>query len=270
MVKGISKQRLLVYVAVLCLVGIAAGIVPLGSMLRDLRREYKLNPEAWSHLPNRRLVGKVMKDAMEVRMEHHSTWNGIRVLQFPSDLMTYQEIITETRPDLIVETGTAWGGLTLFLATVLDSLGEPGRVVTIDIEAQEWRETVAYGQYDRRLLKRIRFLHGSSTAPEIFQTVSEMAQGANVLLILDSLHTSEHVHQELQLYSQLVSPGGYLLVNDTTIGGRYLDESWDLLEVGPLYGVRRFLEESSDFEFAHDRQRFAVSCMHSGILRRVR
>ena len=59
-------------------------------------------------------------------------WLGVRTAKCPFDLWIYQEILWETRPDLIVECGTAWGGSALFLASVLDQLGF-GAVVTIDV-----------------------------------------------------------------------------------------------------------------------------------------
>ena len=99
--------------------------------------------------------------------------------------------------------------------------------------------------------------------------MSDTIQGTKVLVILDSLHTKEHVYNELMLYSQLVSPGGYLIVNDTSLGGLYLREGWKPRRIGPLYGVKRFLEENPQFELAHDQHAYAVSCMHSGILRRL-
>src|SRR5207302_9263495 len=56
---------------------------------------------------------------------------GFQTLKYPTDLWTYQEIVADTLPDVIVETGTWHGGSALFLATICDGL-EHGRVVTID------------------------------------------------------------------------------------------------------------------------------------------
>ncbi len=61
------------------------------------------------------------------------SWFGHRTLKCPFDLWTYQEIIVDTRPDVIVESGTAFGGSALYLATVLDALGH-GRILSIDTE----------------------------------------------------------------------------------------------------------------------------------------
>ena len=52
-----------------------------------------------------------------------ATWLGAQALKNPLDLWIYQEIMVETRPELIVETGTYRGGSALFLASMCDLLG---------------------------------------------------------------------------------------------------------------------------------------------------
>src|SRR5271165_5642128 len=59
-------------------------------------------------------------------------WMGFQTLKCPMDLWTYQEILVETEPDLIVECGTRYGGSAAYLASLCDLLGR-GRVVSIDI-----------------------------------------------------------------------------------------------------------------------------------------
>src|SRR4051812_31456755 len=58
-------------------------------------------------------------------------WLGYETLKCPLDLWIYQELIVAGRPDVIVETGTRFGGSALFLASVCDQIGH-GRVVSID------------------------------------------------------------------------------------------------------------------------------------------
>src|SRR3954454_16076486 len=43
-------------------------------------------------------------------------WMGVPALKCPFDLWVYQEILHDTKPDLVLETGTARGGSALFLA----------------------------------------------------------------------------------------------------------------------------------------------------------
>src|SRR5918993_532116 len=59
-----------------------------------------------------------------------ASWLGTQALKNPLDLWVYQEIMAETRPEVIVETGTYRGGSSYFLASICDLLGV-GEVVSI-------------------------------------------------------------------------------------------------------------------------------------------
>ncbi len=91
-----------------------------------------------------------------------ATWLGAQALKNPLDLWVYQEILFETRPELIVETGTYRGGSALFLASMCDLLGA-GEVVSIDIEPLR----ADYPEHPR-----ITYLGGrSSTDPGVLDEV---------------------------------------------------------------------------------------------------
>ncbi len=97
-----------------------------------------------------------------------ATWLGAQALKNPLDLWVYQEIVFETRPEVIVETGTYRGGSALFLASICDLVGT-GEVVSIDIEPE--RE-----DYPRH--PRITYLAGrSSTDPDVVADVAKRAAG---------------------------------------------------------------------------------------------
>src|SRR5918999_4422763 len=98
-------------------------------MLRRLARSV-------SFRAGRRLDRAAIARAHDVFYESNAwtnaTWLGTQALKNPLDLWVYQEIIAETRPELIVETGTWRGGSALFLASISDLLGL-GEVVSIDV-----------------------------------------------------------------------------------------------------------------------------------------
>jgi cephalosporin hydroxylase len=186
--------------------------------------------------------------------------------------MSYQQIMFETRPDFVIETGTADGGLTLYLATLLEHINPDGRVLTVDIDPEPWRRSKAQveKQGQKALLRRIDFFAGSSTAPDIFAQIEAaigQRPGARVMVILDSRHTSAHVLDELKLYSPLVTKGCYLIVNDT----HFDDVTQDAIEGGPRQALVEFMsQQSGDFEIDTSRDRFFITCSPSGFLKRVR
>jgi cephalosporin hydroxylase len=191
----------------------------------------------------------------EDRTFQSTQWLGIRALKLPLDLWIYQEIIYEVKPDLIIETGTAHGGGALFLASMCDLLGH-GRVVTIDIVNRE-------GMPDH---PRITYLVGSSTSPEIVGKVNGVTHpGDRVMVILDSDHRKDHVLLELELYSDLVSPGSYLIVEDTNVNGHPVFASHG---PGPMEAVEEYLHRDRRFVVDHSREKFLFTFNPGGYLRK--
>ena len=41
-------------------------------------------------------------------------WRGTRVIKFPSDMILYAQVMFKRKPDVLIETGTAFGGSALF------------------------------------------------------------------------------------------------------------------------------------------------------------
>jgi cephalosporin hydroxylase len=191
------------------------------------------------------------------RTWRHTHWLGHEVWKLPLDLWIYQEIVYEVRPGLIVETGTRFGGTTVFLAHILDLLGEDGRIVSIDIDAAEQPEH-----------PRVTYVNGSSTDPAIVDRVRSLAPpGAPVLVILDSDHRTPHVRGEIAAYADLVTPGSYLIVEDTDTGGNPVHHA-EVPDGGPMVAVKELLARDDRFEVDSARERFWVTLNPSGFLRR--
>jgi cephalosporin hydroxylase len=218
---------------------------------------------AWTALSfraNRRLDRAAVARAHDVFYESDAwtkaLWLGSQALKNPLDLWIYQELVVETRPDAIVETGTWRGGSALYFASLCDLLGS-GEVVSIDIA--EMRD-----DYPRH--PRITYLAGrSSTDSEVLAEVTERVVGRRTLIVLDSDHSQRHVEDELDAYSPLVPIGCYLVAEDSNIGRIRKD-----LLPGPLEAVEAFLARNRDFEIDREREKFLLTFNPSGFLRRVR
>ena len=184
-----------------------------------------------------------------------TSWLGVPIWKEPADLWTYQHIMVETRPDLIVETGTLFGGSALYLASLCDLVGR-GNVITVDIEAPATRPPEH---------PRIRYLTGSSIAPDIVEQVSKAAETAEaVLVILDSDHRYSHVIEEMRIYGRFVTPGSYLVVEDTMFDFTASTE----FGPGPAAAVAEYLARDGDFEVDRARERYLVTQNPGGYLRR--
>jgi cephalosporin hydroxylase len=152
---------------------------------------------------------------------YNFSWMGRPVIQYPQDLIAMQEIIWQVKPDLIIETGIAHGGSLIYYASLLELIGK-GEVLGIDIDIREHnRKEIEQHQ----MFKRIHMIEGSSISPEVIEQVKTYIKGKKTVLVsLDSNHTHNHVLQELELYSPLVTLNSYLIVFDTIV--EYLPDNY--------------------------------------------
>jgi cephalosporin hydroxylase len=181
-------------------------------------------------------------------------WFGLPIQKSPLDCWVYQEILFELRPDLIVETGTYLGGSALFFAHICDLLGH-GEVVTIDLQR---RGTVEH--------PRVTQLVGDALSREILDAVTERASKVQrVLVVLDDDHSAPHVLRELSLYGTLVTPGSYLVVEDTNVNGHPVMPGHG---PGPHEAVEQFVRTNEDFMIDHGREKFLLTYFPDGWLRK--
>jgi cephalosporin hydroxylase len=184
------------------------------------------------------------------------TWLGRPVIQLPEDLLRVQETVAAVRPDVIVETGVAHGGSLVFYASLCRALGS-GRVVGVDVEIREHNRRAIE---EHPLFDLIELVEGDSAAPATVDRVArEIEQGETTLVLLDSAHGRDHVLAELRAYSDLVTPGSYLVVMDgimAQLAGAprsQPDWSWN----NPLSAIDEFL--AGDARFACEEPPFAFN-----------
>ncbi len=191
-----------------------------------------------------------------------NTFLGYPLLQNPFDLQTYQELIFRTKPSCIVQTGIANGGSLLYFASLFDLMHAPAdaKVIGVDIQLSPTARTLSH--------PRIHMIEGDSVAPTTLDRIKGLIPSSGVMVVLDSDHTKGHVLRELQRYSDLVTPGLYLVVEDTNINGHPVYRSFG---EGPLEAVDAFL--TTDDRFVQDEalwQRQFFSHHQHGWLRRVK
>jgi cephalosporin hydroxylase len=121
---------------------------------------------------------------------------------------------------------------------------------------------------------RIHLLEGSSTDVTIFEKVKSLIKpNIKIMLILDSNHTHEHVYNELNLYSPLVSPGQYIIVEDTLVEHiphqTHRQRPWGHGN-NPYTAVKQFLLENKNFSNDNKYNKTClISCSKDGYVVRV-
>jgi len=149
------------------------------------------------------------------RYAYQFTWLGMPIIQLPQDILVTQEIFWRTQPDVVIETGIAWGGSVILHASLMELRGGAGRVVAVDqVLLPHIRERIMSYPFSHR----IELLEGNSADPRIVAKVrGSVRTTERVAAFLDSNHTHSHVLAELHSYAPLVTVGQYLTVYATAI-----------------------------------------------------
>lgn len=184
-------------------------------------------------------------------------WMGYKIKKLPTDLLIYQEIIFNKKPDIIIESGTGYGGSALFLAHMCD-LVKKGKILTIDIKANK----------SKPKHKRIEYFIGSSTSKEIIDKLKKKIKKKDkIMVILDSDHKKDHVLRELEIYNEFVTKDNYLIVEDTCINGNPVRLDFG---PGPMEAVKEFLNKNKRFRVDSTLEKFLISFNPKGYLKKIK
>lgn len=178
-------------------------------------------------------------------------WMGVPIIQMPADVMATQEVIWDSKPDIIIETGVARGGSVLFMASVLGMIGNGGKVIGVDIDIRAHnREAIE----SHPMSDNVVLIEGGSVDGTLLEKVrAEIPDGAKVMVVLDSDHSRDHVLAECRAYGPMVTSGCYMVVADTLVGHLGKDEApkkrskiW-YKGNEPLSALRDYLGETNRF-----------------------
>ncbi len=194
-------------------------------------------------------------------------WLGVPIVQLPTDIMRLQQIVYETQPTLIIETGTNRGGSAVFFASMLSAVhgSGAGKVITID-NKPKWKKGDSFDLHPFRL--GVHAILGSSTgsAHAEVQAYVDHNPRLRVMVFLDSFHGRDHVARELELYAPFVSRGCYLVVCDG------ITELLKEHTANPAVAARDFVARNPNFveqKLASDKHPF-VTYFQNGYLKRVK
>lgn len=219
-------------------------------------KTYKLETPIALNGAQRQTIDAFHREYHESGVEGRCYWLGHRMYKTPTDLFTFQEIIFDTRPDLIIELGTFYGGSAMFMATVLDQLNK-GLIVSVDVAP---KATPAHS--------RIQYITGDCQGASTHERVKGFAsQAESVMLILDCDHSADHVANELQKYAPLVTTDCYLIVEDTCVGGNPIEPDFG---DGPSAAVRKYMNShAATFAVDRTREKYLLTYHSGGYLRRM-
>jgi len=228
---------------------------------------------------------------------------GVFIQQDPSDAFAIQDMLWRVKPDLIIEIGTNTGGGAIYYATMMRAYNPKGKIVTLDvkpisnwnkrnnhrcvgcvlgIEHPWWNSTgsdasdaaaTANGEAIADADKMIHFVKGRITSKAIQDHIEKeyVSKAKTVMVIEDASHQYPATLQNIEASYRWVTPGSYLLVQDTKmdrfVGG--LGKKYGNLKFGPMRTVDEFIGKHGD-KFVVDRrfEYLLYSQHHRGFLRR--
>jgi len=183
-------------------------------------------------------------------------WMGISAAKCPMDMWMYQELIHALKTDLLIETGTLFGGSALFFANLFDIIG-CGKVLSIDIELQN-----ALPQHPR-----IEYVKGSSLDKITLERVEQKANSAkSVTVILDADHKADYKLKELDAYSKYVTKGNYIIAEDSCFD---YYPAWPEHGPGPTQAIKKFMENNSDFKIDRNPEHHLITFAPMAFLKKV-
>jgi cephalosporin hydroxylase len=226
-------------------------------------------------------AAQFFKATVDAKYSYCFDWLERPIIQYPQDIVAFQELVSQVKPDLILETGIAHGGSLVLSASMLclldvmegiDPRQSPRKVVGVDIDIRPHNRK-ALDEHPLRF--KMELIEGSSIDPDVIQQVRSHADGVErVLVSLDSNHTHEHVLAELNAYADLVSVGSYCIVFDTVIedlpAGSFPERPWDVGN-NPKTAVHEWLRSHPEFEIDKDiDNKLLISVAPDGYLKRTR
>jgi cephalosporin hydroxylase len=204
---------------------------------------------------------------------YNFSWMGRPIIKYPQDIQIMQELIWDVKPDLIIETGIAHGGSIIFSSSMMELLGNGGKVIAVDIDIRKHnRDEIE----KHPMFKNITMLEGSSIDENIVKKIADYAKGfKKVMVVLDSNHTHEHVLRELEMYTPLVSLNSYILLPDTFVEffpkGYVTNRPWDVGN-NPYTAMEAFLKTTTEFvkDEAITDKLLITEALGGGYLKRVK
>jgi len=187
-----------------------------------------------------------LRSGWDTKYVYSFSWLGRPIIQLPEDMMRIQEVIYTLKPDVILETGVAHGGSLIFYASLLNAIGT-GRVIGVDIEIRQHNRKAIEAH---ELFSYITLIEGDSVDENVVKNVkSNIRLDEKILVMLDSMHSKEHVLAELNAYSDLVNVGSYIVAADgimqNLVGAPRSAKDWALNN--PQAAARQFVESNKNF-----------------------
>ena len=197
----------------------------------------------------KQLSKKLFNQADKHHFHYLQSWNGEAIIQTPDDIISIIEIIFKTKPEVIIETGVAWGGSLLMYHT-LSKVVPIKKIIGIDIFIPKDLKLRIKKKSNNS--KKIFLIEGSSIEKKLVNKILKLIKSNKSFFIhLDSNHTTEHVLKELSIYSKFLKSKNYIIVGDTIVAHipyqKHRPREWSKKN-NPNIALKKFLSKNKNFK----------------------
>jgi cephalosporin hydroxylase len=211
-----------------------------------------------------------------VQQHHLDSYAGVPMAKFPEDLRTYERILWERAPRVVIEIGVQHGGSTLWLRDRLFDFqryrcGPAPSVLAVDVDLGLARKR--FDEMPPEATAGIELLEGDiNQAATVATIVEAVPRGAEVLVIEDASHDGATTSAALQGLAPLIKAGGYYMVEDTCVDIEPLRVQGDAWPRGAGTALAEWLAEDPlgrRFRRRPDLQPYGLTCHPGGLLQRL-
>jgi predicted O-methyltransferase YrrM len=139
----------------------------------------------------------------------------IEAMQLRDEIESFMTFVEKEQPESVLEIGTARGGTFYIWSRYLDSVD---KIISLDLPESRFGK-----KYDGQMTdvfrefstsKEMHFIRHNSHQESTYGEVSEIVDDGIDLLFIDGDHTYEGVKRDFEMYSKLVSEGGFIAFHD--------------------------------------------------------
>lgn len=213
--------------------------------------ENNRHPANASNLPVRPSVSNA-PEKMLSRIQRgvmSSEYRGVPFFKSPFDIGIYLQLLSNLKPQTIIEIGTKNGGSALWFADMLDAANiENPSVISIDI-----KPAVKFSD------RRITFLQGDAADLSAVLPVDFLQQLSRPFLVIeDSSHYYQHTIACLNFFHPFLRSGDYIVVEDGVVA-QMPESQYRQYDDGPSRAIADFIS-THDTEYIID----TALCDHYG------
>ena len=212
------------------------------------KRRLKWQNQLYLNQKVKKLSKKLYIEADKNNFCYLYNWNGLPIMQTPDDLLTKQELLFKSKPNVVIETGVCWGGSILFYNSLSKEIPIK-KIIGIDTYIPKKLKNFL----KKKCGSKLELIRGDSISPTIVKKIEKIIKKYKGCFVhLDSLHTTEHVYNELNIYSKCLTKKDYLVVGDTIVNEipnqLHRPRIWNKKN-NPMIGLNKFLKLNKNFKY---------------------